>query len=336
MSGTENWKDLSNWRTRDPVTSTAKSSSQSRDSRQNLLGAPSWRTRDVTSNAGPQSPQQEPRNIWTPRSRPFDRERTMDKRQVDEENAAKAIAEGRRIYIGNLRYQAKPDDIEDLLRTNDLGSFESIHISIDPFTGRNPSYCFVEFPDRESADLAMSTLEGKLLLGREVKCRPCIPKGGASGGRQGEGSKRWGHWTGEKTTTDEGGEASLGQDIRQGEQEGSPSSFTRYRNDFSNQRLYVGGLPRMHDQATNSAEIRELFKAFQVEAISKRVTAHESVRAKPGHHDFCFVDFVTPEQAQAAIDAINGTYFRGGRLKVSFASGRSRKWQERENIDVDG
>ncbi|KAI0853925.1 RNA-binding domain-containing protein [Daldinia vernicosa] len=336
MSGKENWKDLSNWRTRDPAASTAKSSPQSRNPRQNLLGASSWRTRDVTSNAGPQSPQQEPRNSWTPKSRPFDRERTIDKRQVDEESAAKAIAEGRRIYIGNLNYQAKPDNIEDLLKTNDLKSFEAIHISIDPFTGRNPSYCFVEFSDRESADLAMSTLNGKLLLGREVKCRPCIPKGGASGGRQGEGSRRWGNWKGENTTTDEGGEASLGQDIQQGEKEGLPSSFSRYDKDFSKQRLYVGGLPRMHDQAMNSAEIRELFKEFQVEAISKRVTAHESVRAKPGHHDFCFVDFATPEQAQAAIDAINGTSFCGGRLKVSFASARSRKWQERESIDVKG
>ncbi|KAI0130999.1 RNA-binding domain-containing protein [Daldinia grandis] len=336
MSSTENWKDLANWRTRDPVTSTAKSSSQPRDSRQDLRGASSWRTRDATSNAGPQSPQQEPRKTWTPKSRPFDRERTIGKRQVDEESAAKAIAEGRRIYIGNLRYQAKPHDIEDLLKANDLGSFVSINISIDPFTERNPSYCFVEFPDRESANLAMSTLEGKLLLGREVKCRPCIPKGGASGGRQGEGSKRWGHWTGEKTIGDEGGEASLGQDIQQGDWEGLSPSFTNHKDNASSQRLYVGGLPRMHDQATNSTEIRELFKDFQVEAISKRVTAHESVRARPGHHDFCFVDFVTPEQAQAAKDTTNGRLFRDGRLKVSFASGRSRKWQERGNIDVNG
>jgi RNA recognition motif-containing protein len=95
--------------------------------------------------------------------------RTNKTPQKDEDGAAKAIAEGRRIYIGNLRYQAKPDDIEDLLKANDLSQFNNIHISIDPFTGRNPSYCFVEFPDAESATKAMEILEGKELLGREGK-----------------------------------------------------------------------------------------------------------------------------------------------------------------------
>ncbi|KAI0384871.1 RNA-binding domain-containing protein, partial [Hypomontagnella monticulosa] len=328
MSDSDNWRDSSNWR-RDAGPSTARNSRPG----QGRSVASSWRT-GVNSRDTESQPRQEQRGgEWAPRSRPFDREKGNNRPQRDDEGAAKAIAEGRRIYIGNLRYQAKPDDIEDLLNTNELGAFVSIHISIDPFTGRNPSYCFVEFSDRESADRAMSTLEGKLLLGREVKCRPCIPKGGPSGGKQDDAPNRWGNWSGERNARDRGdGDGPTSDRPPRGDD--SSASFTRYAQDFTGQRLYVGGLPRMHDQAANSSEIGELFKDFQVEAISKRITAHESTRNKPGRHDFCFVDFATSEQAKAAMEAVNGQEFRGGRLKVSFASGRSNKWRERENLDV--
>ncbi|OTA76095.1 hypothetical protein M434DRAFT_264277 [Hypoxylon sp. CO27-5] len=314
MASSDSWRDSSNWRT-------------PRDRSDATLQGEQREQRDQREQR--ERPQ---RGDWGRGTRPYDRERTNNKPQADENSAAKAIAEGRRIYIGNLRYQAKPDDIEVLLNDNELGNFESIHISIDHFTGRNPSYCFVEFPDRETAERAMSTLEGKLLLGREVKCRPCIPKGGASGGRQTAGLDRWGKWSGEKNSRDGEDEPATDRSSKAARVE-DPASLSRYTKDFTGQRLYVGGLPRMHDQATNFSEISELFKDFQIDAISKRITAHESARSKPGHHDFCFVDFATPEQAQAAIEAINGSFFRGGRLKVNLASGRSNKWQERESLD---
>ncbi|KAI1375970.1 RNA-binding domain-containing protein [Hypoxylon crocopeplum] len=329
MAGADSWRDSSNWRTRDAASAAAPSTVKQPRSIQNRGTTPSWRTKEAGPSDG--EPQRESRGDWVLGSRPFDRERIKDNKAQSDEGAStqKAIAEGRRIYMGNLRYQAKPDDIEGLLDANGLGGFVKIHISIDPFTGRNPSYCFVEFADRDSADRAMTTLEGKPLLGREVKCRPCIPKGGASGGRQNaEAPNRWGDWSGEAVGRDgEGGELASGRSL-DGTEEDVSSSFNRYTKDFTGQRLYVGGLPRMQDQATNFAEISELFKNFQVEAISKRVTAHASARAKPGRHDFCFVDFATPEQAEAAREAINGTSFHGGRLKVSLASGRSTKWNE--------
>ncbi|KAI2632151.1 RNA-binding domain-containing protein [Hypoxylon sp. NC1633] len=319
MSGADNWRDSSNWRTKDSAP--PSTAGQSRSS-QNLFAASSWRARGAPPTDG--ESQREPRQSWAPKSRPYDRERSNKEPQEDEGAAAKAIAEGRRIYVGNLRYQAKPDDIEGLLNDNGLGNLVKIHISIDPFTGRNPSYCFIEFGDRDSAEKAMSTLEGKPLLGREVKCRPCNPKGGSSGGRQGGGPNRWGDWSGEKS----GGDREHASD--------APASFDRYKKDFNGRRLYVGGLPRMHDQATNFAEVSEIFEGFQLEAVSKRVTAHESTRSKQGQHDFCFVDFATQKQAEEALNAVNGKSFRGGPLKVSFASGRSNKWQERETTDRDG
>ncbi|KAI3340538.1 RNA-binding domain-containing protein [Ustulina deusta] len=360
-STSSSWRDASNWRSEAP----ASSPRPSRFTPTRTTGA-SWRDRqakktaeDGQTNGDNNASRHLESEDFFPKSRPYDRVRTNRIPQKDDDGAARAIAEGRRIYIGNLRYQAKPDDIEGLMRANDLGHFTNIHISIDPFTGRNPSYCFVEFPDADSAKTAMEILEGKELLGREgklslplplcfidrldrgcvprapdiagflqgdcrilirdivVKCRPCQPKGSGSGGKPSEAPSRWGQWSGET----------------EGDDQSKPKSFDRYRQDFTGKRLYVGGLPRMHDQATNFAEMTELFKGFKLEAISKRVSAHESTRDLPGNHDYCFVDFSTSEQAKEAMESLNGTSFKGERLKVSTAKGRSNNWREKDEID---
>lgn len=262
MADTGNWRDASSWRTRDPAATAAPTAQYSRSAKpQGRPGAPAWRAKSDSANDGEPQPEQQERRGWSRGTRPYDRERTNKPPQKDEGDAAQAIAEGRRIYMGNLRYQAKPEDIEALLGANELGKFVKIHMSIDPFTGRNPSYCFVEFEDQESAEKAMATLEGKDLLGREVKCRPCIPKGGASGGRRSEGLNRWGNWSGEKDGRDKEGEPASRQSPAA---DGAQSPSLRYTKDFTGQRLYVGGLPRMHDQATNFSEISELFKDYQV------------------------------------------------------------------------
>ncbi|KAI1754856.1 RNA-binding domain-containing protein [Xylaria castorea] len=318
-SESSNWRDASSWRRSEAPVS---SPSPSRFTPNRGPGI-SWRDREKEKGSGdarthgdntagrPEGP-----DVFR-KIHSSDRVRTNKSPQKDDDGAAKAIAEGRRIYIGNLRYQAKPLDIEELLRANDLGHFINIHISIDSFTGRNPSYCFVEFPDADSAKSAMEILEGKELLGREVKCRPCQPKGSGTGGKPSEAPSRWGQWSGEK----------------QGDDQSRPKHFDRYRQDQTGKRLYVGGLPRMHDQETNFAEMAELFKDFKLEAISKRVSAHESTRDQPGRHDYCFVDFSTPEEAKEAMESFNGVSFQGELIKVSAAKGRSSKWRERDELD---
>lgn len=196
--------------------------------------------------------------------------------QADDDSAAEAIAEGRRMYLGDLRYQTQPDDIEELLRENELAPAKTMHISIDPFTGRNPGYCFLEFEDKETADLAMSTLEGKELLGRPVKCRPCQPKGNvrcatSSGGNDDRPSasgfpsfSRWGDWKGREEGEDgQRGETSTDLAGKRG-----PDDAIRYLQSSNavkeGRQLYVGGLPRMMDQAMNEEELRGIFNHFGV------------------------------------------------------------------------
>jgi len=87
----------------------------------------------------------------------------------------KAISEGRRIYVGNLVYHATPEDVKSHIIKAGY-TVESIDMSMDPFTGRNPSYCFVEFASKEQADGAIESLNGTNLLGRVVKANSCVPR----------------------------------------------------------------------------------------------------------------------------------------------------------------
>jgi RNA recognition motif-containing protein len=55
---------------------------------------------------------------------------------------------------------------------------EHISISIDPFTGRNPSYCFVDFNSSEEAQRAIVELNEKNMLGRPLRIRlGTLPRG---------------------------------------------------------------------------------------------------------------------------------------------------------------
>jgi RNA recognition motif-containing protein len=94
---------------------------------------------------------------------------------ASDETTTKAIAEGRRIYVRNLTYMAKEEDISRLFLLEGY-NVERIVISIDPFTGRNSSYCFVELQDKDQAEQAMKKLNGQEFFRRPLKVKLCIPK----------------------------------------------------------------------------------------------------------------------------------------------------------------
>ena len=85
--------------------------------------------------------------------------------------ADKVIDEGRRLYVGNLLYDTTVKDIEALFK--DV-SIEGVNMSVDPFTGRNPSYAFVDFKTPESAKQTMEILDGQDFRGRPLKVKPGV------------------------------------------------------------------------------------------------------------------------------------------------------------------
>jgi len=251
-----------------------------------------------------------------------------------------ALADGRRIYMGNLLYSVTPGDIEQMLQDTGHGQFDKVHISIDPVSGRNPGYCFIEFCAREGADRALAELPGTLLFGRPVKVGPCHPKTqrqsrwpGSRGSNYQPTFQRWGDWragdadavAAKQLQLQREAEAS-GQSLLQRDdsvEEQGPSGAIRHI-DIRNRvgdgtQLYVGGLGKMIDQEHHDIEMRELFAGFDFVIIGKRITAHESTRHLPGNHNYCFVDFRTPEEAARALNTMNGAPLPGGGyLKLSY------------------
>ena len=103
----------------------------------------------------------------------------------------------KKIYVGNLSYQATEDEVRDMF--SEYGTVESIAMISDRETGRFRGFCFVEMPDGD-ADAAIAALDGKEIGGRNLRVNEARPKdarpggggphGSSSGGRRGGSGNR--------------------------------------------------------------------------------------------------------------------------------------------------
>ncbi|KXJ96661.1 hypothetical protein Micbo1qcDRAFT_199449 [Microdochium bolleyi] len=241
-----------------------------------------------------------------------------------------AIAENRRVYLGNLLYTVRPAEIEALVREHGCErGYQAMHISIDPFTGRNPSYCFLEFESAVAAGSAQEALNGKMLKGRPVNCRSCQPKGQTLSGRRQHGSEdafyRWGDYS---SRIRDGPKAYASATPRENDRRATmqgPAETQAYRQQASDnvkRCLFVGNLPRMHDQAMAYDEMFELFKGFGIVAASKRFSQRDG-KEGDGRRNWQLVDFSTRDEAAAAIKASQGKVWRGARIRLAWAQSKS-------------
>ncbi|HBU27850.1 TPA: RNA-binding protein [Candidatus Uhrbacteria bacterium] len=76
-------------------------------------------------------------------------------------------------------------------------------------------------------------------------------------------------------------------------------------------KLFVGGLP----WAVDDAQLEEIFTPYG-EVTSARVVTDKFTGKSRG---FGFVEFATDEQAQAAVDAMDGTELSGRTINVNVA-----------------
>ncbi|KAK1624331.1 RNA recognition domain-containing protein [Colletotrichum phormii] len=247
-----------------------------------------------------------------------------------------ALEEGRRIYLGNLLYSVQPAEIEDMLKDNGYEGYEKIHISMDPVSARNPGYCFVDFAEREDAERALSSLDARL-RGRPLKVGPCEPKKQNRSRWQSDREpafNRWGDWSGSRGEGGDEAGRSPARTGRNGGIESGPYGAIKHFDEVAategdGRRLYVGGLGPMVDQAQHQDEMQEILGGHKSLAISKRITPHESTRAKGGEHHYCFVDFATAEEADVAKNALDRKVWGTGRLRVNVARAMPDKLKDR-------
>ncbi|MBI5966374.1 MAG: RNA-binding protein [Deltaproteobacteria bacterium] len=100
------------------------------------------------------------------------------------------------IYVGNLSYNASEENLRQAFEA--FGQVTSAAIIKDKYSGRPRGFGFVEMPDQAEAQAAIEKLNGKDLLGQQIKVSEARPRtdrgrsGGQGGhrGRTGYGGRR--------------------------------------------------------------------------------------------------------------------------------------------------
>jgi RNA recognition motif-containing protein len=79
----------------------------------------------------------------------------------------------KRIYVGNLPYNANEDEVRELFSR--YGEVASVSLVTDRETGRPRGFGFVEMP-ADDADEAISALDGKDMGGRQLRINEARPR----------------------------------------------------------------------------------------------------------------------------------------------------------------
>ncbi|MDB5155879.1 MAG: recognition motif [Mucilaginibacter sp.] len=104
-----------------------------------------------------------------------------------------------KIFIAKLPYQYQEADIIELFAT--YGEVSSVNVIMDRETGRSKCYAFVEMPNDEEAQNAITNLDEKQILDKTIAVsqakektdRPSGGGGGYRGGSSGGGGYRGGN-----------------------------------------------------------------------------------------------------------------------------------------------
>jgi RNA recognition motif-containing protein len=99
---------------------------------------------------------------------------------------------GKRLYVGNLSFNATEMDLRDLFA--DSGTVAEAKLVMDRDTGRPRGFGFVEMSTDAEAATAISNLNGREYMGRPLTVNEAQERsgGGGGGGRGGGGGGRGG------------------------------------------------------------------------------------------------------------------------------------------------
>jgi RNA recognition motif-containing protein len=84
------------------------------------------------------------------------------------------------VYVGNLPWGLSEEDLREAFEA--FGEVASVKIIQDKFTGRSRGFGFVEMPNNEEGEAAISALNGKDFKGREIVVNQARPRRDDQGG----------------------------------------------------------------------------------------------------------------------------------------------------------
>jgi len=95
---------------------------------------------------------------------------------------------GRKLYVGNLPYQAGESELQDLF--SQAGTVDSVRVMRDMATGRARGFAFVEMGTDDEARQAITQFNDYSMGGRNLTVNEARPKPERSGGYGGNGGSR--------------------------------------------------------------------------------------------------------------------------------------------------
>lgn len=99
------------------------------------------------------------------------------------------------LYVGNLPYRLTEDQLRETFE--EFGRVSSCTIIKDKVTGQSKGFGFLEMPEPSEAQAAISSLNGRDLMGRKINVNEARPRenraagGSRSQGYGGDGGDRW-------------------------------------------------------------------------------------------------------------------------------------------------
>ena len=94
-----------------------------------------------------------------------------------------------KIYVGSLSYKATEEDLKK--EFEGFGQVESVNIIKDRYSGESRGFGFVEMPNKDEAQSAIESLNGREMKGRKISVNEARPRseGFRGGGRRGGGRR---------------------------------------------------------------------------------------------------------------------------------------------------
>lgn len=92
---------------------------------------------------------------------------------------------GKKLYVGNLSYTVKDDDLKQLFSAH--GGVQSAQVIMDRESGRSKGFGFVEMMTDQEAQAAIAALHGKDMQGRNLAVNEARPREPNAGGPRGGG-----------------------------------------------------------------------------------------------------------------------------------------------------
>jgi len=90
------------------------------------------------------------------------------------------------IYVGNVAREASDEDLRQAFEA--FGQVTSVSIIKDKFSGESRGFAFIEMPNKEQAQAAITGMNGKEIKGRTLTANEARPRTddrrGGGGGRR--------------------------------------------------------------------------------------------------------------------------------------------------------